>query len=42
MSELGDATFALDDDGGRAKSVEDVGRDGLADDSAMSLIRKAQ
>jgi hypothetical protein len=30
-----EATLVLDEDGGRAKSVEEVGSDGLADDSAM-------
>jgi hypothetical protein len=39
MREPGNATFALDDDGGRAKSVEEVGRDGLVEDSVISPMR---
>ena len=40
MGELGNATrLALDDDGGRAKSVEEVGSDGLADDSVILLVQ---
>jgi hypothetical protein len=35
MGELGNETLALDDEGGRAKSVEEVGNDGLVDDSVM-------
>jgi len=35
MGELGEETLELDEEGGRAKSVEDVGRDGLVDDSVM-------
>lgn len=31
---------ALEDDGGKAKSVEDVGKDGLEDVSAISLMQK--
>jgi len=39
MGGFGDATLMLEDDGGRANSVEDVGREGLADESAMLLVR---
>jgi hypothetical protein len=41
MGELGEETLELDEEGGRAKSVEDVGRDGLVDDSVMLSGKKA-
>jgi len=39
MGELGEETLELDDEGGRAKSVEDVGKDGL-DESVMLSGKK--
>jgi hypothetical protein len=42
MSEPDDETFELDDDGGNAKSVEEVGKDGLAEDSGMSSMQSVR
>jgi len=42
MSEPDDETFELDDDGGNAKSVEEVGKDGLAEDSGISSMQSVR